>query len=308
MKVLFLCTGNSCRSILGEFTFNHLAPSGWHAMSAGSRPTGYVHPRSLALLESEGISTAGAHSKSWEDLPEVPDIVITVCGSAAGEDCPAYIGNVLRTHWGVEDPAHVTGTDAQIELAFRKAYTILRARIEALLALPLDRLVTDRAALKFALDEIGQRVPPDKTGVFTEVGPRNDKLIAMLTDAGLPTTDLGGANQSFWRLSLDGDVCGFVGIEAYGTSGLLRSLVVPQARRGQGYGTRLIDFAVAQADRIGLTELWLLTQTAAPVFTHLGWTPRLRAEAPNDIRSSPEFSGLCPSSASCFSLHVPAYV
>ncbi len=308
MKVLFLCTGNSCRSILGEFTFNHLAPSGWRALSAGSRPTGYVHPRSLALLKSEGISTEGASSKSWEDLPELPDIVITVCGSAAGEECPAYIGNVLRAHWGVEDPAHVTGSDAQIESAFHKAYATLRARIEALLALPLDRLVTDRAALKFALDEIGQRVPTDKTGVFTEVDPRDEKLVAMLSDAGLPTADLGGANQSFWRLSLDGEVCGFVGIEAYGTSGLLRSLVVQQARRGHGYGSSLIDFAVAQADRIGLTELWLLTQTAAPVFARLGWSPRLRAEAPDDIQSSPEFSGLCPSTASCFSLHVPTYL
>ena len=88
-RVLFLCTGNSCRSILGEATFNHLAPPGWRAMSAGSRPTGKVHPRSLALLAREGISTECCHSKSWDDLPETPDIVITVCSSAAGETCPA---------------------------------------------------------------------------------------------------------------------------------------------------------------------------------------------------------------------------
>lgn len=200
----------------------------------------------------------------------------------------------------------MTGSDAQIDAAFQKAYAILRARIEALLALPLDRLVTDRAALKFALDEIGQRVPKGKTGVFTEVDPRDGKLVAMLSDAGLPTSDMGRMNQSFWRLSLDGEVCGFVGIEAYGTSGLLRSLIVPQNLRGQGHGASLINFAVAQADRLGLTELWLLTQTAAPVFARLGWSPRLWAEAPDDIQSSPEFSGLCPTSASCFSLHVPA--
>ncbi len=115
MNVLFLCTGNSCRSILGEATFNHLAPAGWHAMSAGSQPTGKVHPRSLALLEREGIAADGYHSKSWDDLPVTPDIVITVCSSAAGETCPAYLGPVLRTHWGVEDPAHATGTDAEID-------------------------------------------------------------------------------------------------------------------------------------------------------------------------------------------------
>ncbi|MDQ3267184.1 MAG: arsenate reductase ArsC, partial [Pseudomonadota bacterium] len=85
MNVLFLCTGNSCRSILGEATFNHLAPDGWRAMSAGSKPTGKVHPRSLALLASEGISTEGYISKSWEKLPTTPEIVITVCASAAGE-------------------------------------------------------------------------------------------------------------------------------------------------------------------------------------------------------------------------------
>lgn len=155
MNVLFLCTGNSCRSILGEATFNHLAPEGWRAMSAGSQPAGYVHPRSLALLAREGIGTEGFYSKSWDKLPATPDIVITVCASAAGETCPAYLGPVLRTHWGVEDPAHATGTDEEIDAAFMKAYRILRARIEAFLALPLDELEHDRARLKSEMDRIG---------------------------------------------------------------------------------------------------------------------------------------------------------
>lgn len=154
MNVLFLCTGNSCRSILGEATFNHLAPAGWHAMSAGSKPAGYVHPRSLALLAREGISTAGYFSKSWEDLPATPDIVITVCGSAAGEACPAYLGAVLRTHWGVEDPAHAVGTDEEIDAAFIEAYSILRARIQAFFALPLEALKRDKVALKAEMDNI----------------------------------------------------------------------------------------------------------------------------------------------------------
>jgi arsenate reductase len=155
VNVLFLCTGNSCRSLISEAVFNHLAPSAWHAISAGSRPTGKLNERALALLASKGISTEGYYSKSWDNLPVTPDIVVTVCASAAGETCPAYLGPVLRTHWGVDDPSHVVGTDEEIATAFEKAYAILRARIEAFLALPLDALKGDRAKLKTELDRIG---------------------------------------------------------------------------------------------------------------------------------------------------------
>lgn len=158
MNVLFLCTGNSCRSILGEATFNHLAPAGWRALSAGSKPTGQVHPRSLALLEREGITTQGYHSKSWDNLNPLPDIVITVCSSAAGETCPTYLGSVLRTHWGVEDPAHAVGTDEEIEASFAKAYRTLRNRIEAFFSLPIEQLKSDPVALKCELDRIGAEV------------------------------------------------------------------------------------------------------------------------------------------------------
>lgn len=158
MNVLFLCTGNSCRSILGEAVFNHLAPVGspYRAMSAGSQPTGQVHPRSLALLAREGIATQGYYSKSWDNLPHTPDIVITVCASAAGESCPAYLGPVLRVHWGVDDPAHVSGSDAEIDAAFYSAYRLLRQRIEAFFALDLEALQKDPAQLKAALERIGQ--------------------------------------------------------------------------------------------------------------------------------------------------------
>jgi arsenate reductase (thioredoxin) len=154
-NILFLCTGNSCRSILAEATFNHLAPANWHAISAGSQPTGQVHPRSLALLAGQGIATVGYASKSWNALPQTPDIVITVCGNAAGETCPAYLGPVIRAHWGVDDPAHVTGTDAEIEAAFMTAYRILRCRIEAFLALPLNELIDNPLELKTELNRIG---------------------------------------------------------------------------------------------------------------------------------------------------------
>ena len=134
MNVLFLCTGNSCRSILAEALFNHLAPSGMRAMSAGSNPTGRVHPLTLALLEREGISIKGYHSKSWDEISLKPDLLVTVCNNAAGEACPAFLGNVERIHWDIEDPAKATGTDEEIDAAFFAVFLILRNRIENLLS------------------------------------------------------------------------------------------------------------------------------------------------------------------------------
>jgi arsenate reductase len=157
--VLFLCTGNSCRSLIAEAVFNHLAPVGWRAISAGSQPTGKLNDKALALLARKGIATDGYYSKSWDALPATPDIVVTVCASAAGETCPAYLGPVLRAHWGVEDPSHVQGTEAQIAAAFETAYAILRARIEAFFVLPQHAFLGGQAGLKTGLDRIGQVVP-----------------------------------------------------------------------------------------------------------------------------------------------------
>jgi arsenate reductase len=154
-NVLFLCTGNTARSILAEATFNHLAPPGWRATSAGSHPKGEVHPRTLAVLAREGISTQGLRSKSWDNLPVVPDVVITVCASAAAETCPAYLGPVLRSHWGVDDPASATGIDAEIAAKFDDAYRVIRKRVEAFVALPVSDVKDDRASLKAELDRIG---------------------------------------------------------------------------------------------------------------------------------------------------------
>lgn len=158
-NVLFLCTGNSCRSILSEGIFNHLAPSGLKAISAGSRPTGSLHPRAVALLHRKGISTEGYYSKSWDALPVVPDMVVTVCGSAAGETCPAYLGPVLRAHWGLDDPGHAVGTDEEIDAAFERTYAIILARTQAFMALPLDALKRDREKFKEELDRIGTLLP-----------------------------------------------------------------------------------------------------------------------------------------------------
>jgi arsenate reductase len=157
--MLFLCTHNSARSIMAEAIFNHLAPEDWHAMSAGSHPAGQVHPRALALLARQGIPAERLHSKSWDHLPVPPDIVITVCASAAGETCPAYLGPVLRSHWGLDDPARATGTEDEINAEFGKAYRTLRSRIEAFLMLSMSDWERERGRLKAELDRIGSLLP-----------------------------------------------------------------------------------------------------------------------------------------------------
>lgn len=137
LKVLVLCTGNSCRSIMGEALFSHLGQERITAFSAGSKPTGEVHPKSLALLQSKGIATTGFRSKSWDEYANTPiDVVITVCDNAAGEACPVFFGAPVKAHWGVPDPAHATGTEAEVMTAFESAYKTLEARVKAFLRLP----------------------------------------------------------------------------------------------------------------------------------------------------------------------------
>ena len=154
MRVLFMCTANSCRSILSEALFNHLAPEGFEAISSGSFPRGQVLPRSLTTLEQAGISTAGLSSKgndAFEGSP--PDIVITVCDKAAGEVCPVYFGPALKSHWGLEDPSEAMGDEAAVNAAFRATLARIEQRCKAFLALSFDTLTRDE--LKRELDRIG---------------------------------------------------------------------------------------------------------------------------------------------------------
>ena len=154
MRVLFMCTANSCRSILSEAMFNHLAPDGFEAVSAGSFPKGQVLPRSLTTLQQAGISTEGLSSKgndAFESNP--PDIVITDCDKAAGEACPVYFGSALKAHWGLEDPSDVQGTDSEVDAAFRCTLARIERRCRAFLALPFEQLSRDE--LKRELDRIG---------------------------------------------------------------------------------------------------------------------------------------------------------
>jgi arsenate reductase len=156
-NVLFLCTGNSARSILAEALLNRIGGGKFVAYSAGSQPKGTVHPQALALLGRLGFSTDGLRSKSWDEFatPDAPalDFVFTVCGNAANEVCPIWPGRPMTAHWGVADPVAVAGSEAQIAQAFLDAFLLLQRRIELFANLPVRNL--DRLSLKTRLDEIG---------------------------------------------------------------------------------------------------------------------------------------------------------
>lgn len=162
-RVLFICTGNSARSILSEATLNHLGKGRFEAYSAGSQPTGRVNPYALEELRAAGIPTDGLSSKSWDRFTEdgAPplDIVITVCDNAANESCPVLFGDFVKSHWGLPDPAAAEG-DGALREAFRRAHTLILYRLTALVDLPVETM--DRAALKQALDHIGSITDEDE--------------------------------------------------------------------------------------------------------------------------------------------------
>ncbi len=157
-NVLFLCTGNSARSILAESLLNHWGQGRFRAFSAGSYPKGAVHPLALQLLERMNLPLEGLRSKSWDEFaaPEAPalDFIITVCDNAAGEVCPIWPGKPTTAHWGIADPAAAEGSDANRALAFSKAFAELEARIKLFTELPIDSL--DQMALRNKLRAIGE--------------------------------------------------------------------------------------------------------------------------------------------------------
>jgi arsenate reductase (thioredoxin) len=156
MKILYICTHNRCRSILSEALTNALSGGLIEARSAGSQPAGEVHPLSLHYLQEDGIPTEGLYSKSWDKLESfAPDLVITVCDSAANESCPLWFGKAAKLHWGLADPSKVTGSDTEKALAFRACIAEIRQRVEALLRLPDGKL--DAETLQAALGGLGVR-------------------------------------------------------------------------------------------------------------------------------------------------------
>jgi arsenate reductase (thioredoxin) len=157
-NVLFLCTGNSARSIIAEAILNKTGKGAFRAYSAGSQPKGQVNPHALRLLESLGYETAGFRSKSWDEFAKADapkfDFVFTVCDNAAAEACPVWPGQPMTAHWGIADPAEARGTPAQVSMAFKEAYRLLNQRIDIFTSLPLRSL--DRLTLRAKLRDIGE--------------------------------------------------------------------------------------------------------------------------------------------------------
>jgi protein-tyrosine-phosphatase len=162
LNLLFLCTGNSCRSIMAEAILNRLGAPRFRAFSAGSMPAGTVNPHAIDLLKSQNFFTDGFRSKSWDEFaaPGAPkmDFVFTVCDDAAAEVCPVWPGQPITAHWGIPDPAKATGSAAEIGMAFADAYRMLNNRIGLFVNLPMETL--DRLALKQHLDSIGKADHP----------------------------------------------------------------------------------------------------------------------------------------------------
>ena len=154
MNVLYICTHNRCRSILSEAITNHFADGKIIAKSAGSQPLGEVHPLSIQYLQEAGIATEGLRSQSWDDFEQfAPDLVVTVCDSAADETCPLWFGKSLKVHWGLADPSKLQGSEAQIAKAFRATIEQIKQRVEQLVNLDVD--VKDQVAFKAALANLG---------------------------------------------------------------------------------------------------------------------------------------------------------
>lgn len=162
--VLFLCTGNSARSIMAEAILNRIGGGRFRAHSAGSHPRGSVHPYALDLLRKHDYDVSGLRSKSWEEFtaPDAPvmDFVFTVCDQAAAEPCPVWPGQPMTAHWGVPDPAAAAGNDAEKRVAFANAYRMLNQRISIFTSLPIDAL--DRLSLQARLDRIGRTTEEDR--------------------------------------------------------------------------------------------------------------------------------------------------
>lgn len=149
LNVFVICTGNSCRSILGEALLNHLGAGRIRAFSAGSHPKGYIKPSVLAILKRHGLPTQELKSQSWDEFADQPmDIVITVCDNAAGETCPVYLKNAIRVHWSLTEPSHCQGTDIEINAALEKTYKLLEQRIKTMLTLPLERISPEQLSVE----------------------------------------------------------------------------------------------------------------------------------------------------------------
>lgn len=309
-NILFLCTGNSARSILAECIMNRLGRGKFVAYSAGSHPKGAVHPQAIKLLRSAGYAVDQLRSKSWDEFakPGAPHLnfVVTVCDNAAGEVCPIWPGQPITSHWGMPDPAAVEGSDVQIALAFADVYRMLSNRIGIFASLPVEKL--SALALKERMDEIGADEAVADADVEAHVqllhphdprsAPLIDLFVGWLLQSAMAVGDLSDDQPRFFALkSADGQPMAFAGLALDGPDVLLRSLVVDPEARSKGAGSRIVKAMEKIAKAGGAQRLWSLTTTAEDWFLSGEWREVQRSEAPEAIQRTSQFKTGCPASA-----------
>jgi len=297
-NVLFLCTGNTARSILAESILRKDGEGRFRAFSAGSRPKGEVNPIALKVLAALDYPTDGLRSKAWDEFAvagaPVMDFVFTVCDSAAGEICPIWPGQPMTAHWGIEDPAATEGTGMEKERAFSTAARFLKSRIDAFLSLPLASI--DQMALRHQLWRIGVAEGATVPVLLPVEGSAPDLREALAAE-GLPTDDLTEQGRRFFRVMQNGATVGFAGYELFGENALLRSIVITPDNKGKGLGEATLRHLIDKAKEEGARQGYLLTISAAPYFERLGFSRIDRAVAPKAIMNSMQAASLCPASA-----------
>lgn len=297
-NVLFLCTGNTARSILAESILRKEGAGRFNAFSAGSQPKGQVNPFALKVLAALDYPTGGLRSKPWDEFaaPGAPvmDFVFTVCDGAAGEMCPIWPGQPMTAHWGIEDPAAVEGSDIEKERAFSTAARYLKNRIGALLSLPMESI--DGMALRRHLQQIGSAEGATQLALLPIDGVAPE-LHAALTAEQLPVDDLAEAGRRFFRVTRGGATVGFAGYELHGDAALLRSIVVLPDQKGRGIGGTTLRLLIEEATQAGARRGYLITTSATPFFEKHGFTPVDRRSVPEAILATRQAASLCPASA-----------
>lgn len=306
-NVLFLCTGNSARSILAESILRKEGAGRFNPYSGGSQPKGSVNPMALKVLSAMDYPTDGLRSKSWDEFtrPGAPemDFIFTVCDSAAGETCPVWPGNPMTAHWGLEDPAAVHGSDLDKERAFSRAARYVKNRLDAFLNLPLDSI--DGLAMRRQLRRIGSDEGATPLALDTIDGS-SPEFRAALVAADLPIDDLEERGRSFFSLSRGGAKVAFGGYELHGEDALLRSIVVLPEYKGRGVGETATGILLERARLDGARHAYLLTTTAAPFFEKLGFKKIDRTSLPEAILATRQASTLCPQTATVLEKVLPA--
>jgi arsenate reductase (thioredoxin) len=301
-KLLFLCTGNSARSIMGEYLLRRLGGSRFQVFSAGSFPTGKVNPFAIQVLKDVyNIDASDARSKSWEEFKDVEfDFVITVCDNAR-ESCPLWPGQPIVAHWGSRDPAAVQGSDAEKYRAFKEVAFQINRRLQRFTRLPLEKL--DRLQLAAATQEIGAMNCENVT--ITEAAPNDlQDILDLLSQVKLPHDGVAD-NVGAFLVARDESsrLVATIGLERHGAIALLRSAAVAPEYQGCGIGSRLTENLLERATHNGVERVVLLTSTASEFFAQrFGFSETSRTAFDKELAGSSEWTLTCCASAVCMSL------